>query len=159
MWQHDKIYFVPSNPTIDTSSFSYVACERPCSDIYKVYFQKEQVISICDSMLTALPEYKRQEDHDIFYARYPYEHLKEQAQRNTMKDLNNNEIALLLDHVRPLIIDQASGYKPTYIIIRHQLIKHGNMITSNSKTYDFKGKHGDTINLTTIVGDVDLLNY
>jgi hypothetical protein len=159
MWQHDNIYFVPTDQTLDTSSFSFNACERPCSYLYKVYFQKNKVISYCDSMSAVLSKYKRQGDLDIFYARYYYEHLKEQAQNNTMKDLNNNEIAVLLDGVRPLIINPTTGYRPQYYMVNHKLIKHGNMITSNSKTYDFKGKEGDTVNLTVTIGEVDLLNY
>jgi hypothetical protein len=157
MWQYDKIYFTPTNLAVDTSNFCYEVCKLPCSnqDFYKIYFEREKVVAFCDSMLTALPPYENQDDNYIFYQRHIYEHIKEQAAKNKMDEvINVNEMAILLDRFNPLILNRATGDKPKYIIIKHE-----NLITSDLKTYDIKGKLGDTINLVVTIGEIQLRNF
>jgi len=161
IWRYETIYFTPANLGVDSSNSSYEAYEISSSnrDIYKISFKKEQVITFCDSMLTVLPPYRNQDDPYIFYQRSIYEHLKEQAVKNKTKMdeiINNNELAILLDRFSPSILNP--DYKPRYIIVKRQILKSDNLITGNLKTYDIKGRLGDTINLTETIGEVQLKN-
>lgn len=117
--EHDTIYFSPTDLTIDTSNFFYVACKEPCSNqnIYKIYFQLQKVIRLCDSMLSVLSPYKNEGSGSLYEEELTYEHLKGQAAANKMRDpVNITELATLLEHLKPLVINSATRDTARYLI-------------------------------------------
>jgi hypothetical protein len=149
--QYDTVYFTPINVTIDTSNFSYEACKQPCAkkDIYKIYFQRDLVVSFCDSMLTVLPLYKNNNDEYIRVERHFYEHLKEQAINNNMGEgIYADDLPILLHRFNPLIINYATNDTPKYIIVTHEGVGSSKE-KNDAETYNIKSKLGDTIFLST----------
>jgi hypothetical protein len=141
--QHNKIYFTPTDFSIDTSNFYYTACKQPCSEghQYKVYFNRQAVVSFCDSMLRAIPTYKNQGDEVLFYERISYEHIRERAKENKKDDvIYVDELPILLERFNPLIVNSRNNDKPTYIINRFESRR-----IEEYKTYNIRSNTGDTI--------------
>jgi len=141
--QYNKIYYTPTDFSIDTSNFYYTACKQPCSEGkgFKVFFNRQAVVGFCDSILNTIPKYKNQGDDVIFFERITYEHIRDQAIKNKMDNaIYVDELQILLDRFNPYIVSRENKDKPTYII---------NCLESSRndeyKTYNFKSKTGDTI--------------
>ncbi|WP_090661652.1 hypothetical protein [Parafilimonas terrae] len=152
--EHDTIYFSPTDSAIDTSNFFYVACKEPCSnqDIYKIYFKRDKVIRLCDSMLQVLSPYKSKGSGSFYEEELTYEHLKEQAVANKMNEpVNVTELATLFEQrLNPLIINSATSDTPRYIItIRATIGTSKDILPSVMTTYNIKNRFGDTIFLST----------
>lgn len=144
----DKIYFTSTDQSINTSHFYFEGCNPPCmrQNIYKIYFEREKVVEFCDSMLSAIPEYRNQGDDTIFYRRISYSHLKEQAANNKMDEaIYVDELPILLDRFRPLMVNTNTLDKPPYIIVTYVNETH-----VGYKTHSIKTRLGDTIVLSTL---------
>ena len=136
---YQTFYFSPVDQSVDTSSFFYTACKRPCSDegIYKIYFPRKKVIEFCDSMINSF----LLNPNSLWDAGFVYNAIRVQAAANENDEVvYADELTILLDRFRPLIWNHALGDKPNYIII--ELDKESN---SELKCYYIKTTSCDTI--------------
>lgn len=158
IWQQDIVYFIPTNPTTEISNFFYEASMDPWNEktTYKIYFQRDDVIKLTDSMLHVLSP-RKQDDFASFHDEIRlFEHLKRQAVNNKIDEvIFGNELPVLLENIKPLVINQSTRDTPQYLIVKQRqesvdtvAYSYGyDLMTSN--TYYIKNKFGDTILLST----------
>jgi hypothetical protein len=101
LYENDTIWFKPIDFTIHTSQFHYGGYRKLGSReySYEIYFQRELVLSYCDSILKALPLYNENDaDISAFNDRVTYNYIKNQASNNKMDSvIYADEAEVLLD--------------------------------------------------------------
>ena len=149
IWAHDTIYFTPTAVNMPTSNFYYLAYGHS-SGAYKVYFPREKVISYCDSMLSELVPYQR--DDSGISERVTYEHLKSQALNNkTDSVITDDELPVLLEKFAPLVVN-STGDKPAFVIVD---LSHDGFC--GVKTFSVTTRSGDTVQLALrVIEDLKL---
>ncbi|HYH14518.1 MAG TPA: hypothetical protein VD794_04835 [Flavisolibacter sp.] len=149
--KHVKTYYKAVDTAVVKSEFYYTVSKDygNINATYKVYFNRDSVIAFCDSMLKALPPKPENSFDYYFNERVFYKEILEQAIKNDMGTTEmTEELDILLTRLKPFIINESTGDKPSYTIVTYNFSTRNGSKIEEDRTHVFKAHNGDTIHLS-----------
>jgi hypothetical protein len=157
-WQQELTYFIPTNKNIDTSNLYYEVSVDPWGKKakFRIYFQRQDVIMLADSILNKLSIYKKEDYSYIRIDMSLFEKLKRQAVNNRIEEvIYADELPALLETLRPLVVNHSTNDTPQYLIVKQKKesvdtanYAYGHHIITFTAYY-IVNKYGDTVMLTS----------
>jgi hypothetical protein len=142
-----KSYFISLNHQFDTSQFYYLIYQNPREtyNSYKIYFNRNEVIKYCDSVIKEIYKEQNVNSSNRFYDLITFEHIKHQAISNKMDSMTYlDEPALLLDKLVPTVIKANTNEQMAYLLAELEIIE-----VSRYLSYSIITTNNDTIKIST----------